>query len=422
MRRVVIPVRPFMVWGIALVAAGCGRHDFASGRESRVLPDALEVRNVRVLLVDRQSHCRVRIDEPFMIRSADGELILQRDQIDWTVIGVESGGRIVLGDRVLGQGPFMVAGRRPGGVIRLARSTAGGWELPHRYPGVIRLSVTGRGHLRVVNEVDLDTYVACVLVGELFPHFEREAFRAQAVAVRTYALYHMAERGDQAYDVNATQQSQVYQGLPSGAAAERAREAANYTRGIVVTWRSPAGERIFCTYYSSCCGGRTQSVADCRPRMPAVPPLSGGVRCDCLSVAKGPKYRWPPVRLSKAEVTNKLVARYPELNRLGRIERIRVVKRTKWGRPTMYRLIGDGGLHRDLPAEDFRLAVGSGTLRSTDCRVTGDGEHFVFTNGKGFGHGMGMCQWGMQAMALRGHRADEILKHYYPGAHLTRAY
>ena len=63
MRRVVIPVRPFMVWGIALVAAGCGRHDFASGRESRVLPDALEVRNVRVLLVDRQSHCRVRIDE-----------------------------------------------------------------------------------------------------------------------------------------------------------------------------------------------------------------------------------------------------------------------------------------------------------------------------------------------------------------------
>jgi stage II sporulation protein D len=418
---VAIPLCLTAIAAVLLSAASCGHRDFGR-RETRGIPAALDVRDVRVLLVDRQPRCRVQIDRPFAIRSADGELVLQRDRIDWTVIGADGAGRVVFGNRVLGEGPFALSCRRADDSVRLARATDRGWELPHRYPGKLHLSATGRDRLRVINEVNLDTYVACVLTAELFPHFEREAYRAQAVAVRTYALYNMADRGRRPYDVDASQASQVYQGLPTGAAADRAREAANYSRGIVATWTSPAGERIFCTFYSSCCGGRTQNVKHVKPRMPAVPPLTGGVRCDCLSVARGPKYRWPPVRLSKSEVTARLFARYPEMKRLGRIEQLRVTERTKWGRPVTFQLIGTNGLREELPAEDFRLAVGSTTLRSTDCDVTDDGAYFVFTNGKGFGHGMGMCQWGMQAMALRGHRASDILKHYYPGAHLTRAY
>ena len=72
--------------------------------------------------------------------------------------------------------------------------------------------------------------------------------------------------------------------------------------------------------------------------------------------------------------------------------------------------------------ENFRLALGSREIRSTSFKIKDRGEHFEFVEGRGFGHSMGMCQWGMQEMALRGCNAGEILKHYYPGMNLTRAY
>ena len=275
--------------------------------------------------------------------------------------------------------------------------------------------------LAAINNVDLDTYVAGVLTRELYPDFHPEAYRAQAVAARTYALHQMSKASHRDYDVSATEASQVYGGLPEGRGARRATEAVHYTRGIVATWTSPEGERIFCTYYSSACGGMTQDVSNCKP-VPSIPPLRGGVKCNYCKIAPGEAYRWKPVRIHLNDLTAKLTARYPNLSALGGIRAVEVAACTSAGRPTRIRLIGTTGKTHEMVAENFRLAVGSRVMRSTDCKLHCEGDYLVLSDGRGFGHGIGMCQWGTQGQALAGRKAGEILKFYYPGMHLTRAY
>ncbi|MEE9296369.1 MAG: SpoIID/LytB domain-containing protein [Phycisphaerae bacterium] len=406
---------------VVVFGAGCRKTTMSCATGSGGEQSLVTVRDVRVLLADRDRQCRVRVEGPLQLKSRSGRTLIEGDGGSWVVVSVDDQRGIRFGDRMLGAGVFELGTERFG-AIEMSRREAGRWSSPRRYAGTLRFSVNAAGGLRVINLVGVEIYVACVLPGEIYRHFHTQAYRAQAVAARTYALYQMASREQKPYDVSATESSQVYPGLGVGRAAQRAREAVDFTRGIVATWTSPHGEQIFCTYYSSCCGGMTQDVANCRQDVPSIPPLAGSVPCKCSRVAALGAYRWKAVRISKSQVTSRLVARHQHLNKLGRIESIDVVKRTNWGRPKVLRLVGSSGRNHNMVAEDFRLAMGSRTLRSTSFKIRNDGEHFEFVEGRGFGHGMGMCQWGMQEMALRGHRAGAILKHYYPGMHLTRAY
>ena len=73
-------------------------------------------------------------------------------------------------------------------------------------------------------------------------------------------------------------------------------------------------------------------------------------------------------------------------------------------------------------AERFRLAIGADDLRSTFFSVRNGSRAITFEDGRGFGHGLGACQWGMEGQARNGKRAGEMLRYYYPGAAVTRAY
>jgi len=294
-------------------------------------------------------------------------------------------------------------------------------SLPGRYSGRLTFLVRPQGRLLAINSLGVEDYLPGVLTRELYPDFHTEAYRAQAIVARTYALYQMARKADRDYDVEATEASQVYGGLAEGRGARRAIEAVHYTRGLVATWSSPVGERIFCTYYSSACGGRTQNVADYRPE-PAIAPLRGGVRCNYCRIAKGEVYRWGPVQLDKQELTVRMANSYPELAEWGAISRVEVISHAKCGRLGRIRLVGTGGQTMELRAEDFRYAVGSRIMRSTACRLVDQGRYIELSDGCGFGHGVGLCQWGMQGQALAGRQAAQILKFYYPGMNLTRAY
>lgn len=421
MRVVLGHPRCWMVCAASLVVGGCQKQDVTGEPAGRILPQVVSVRDVRVLLVDDRVRCKVRVDGPFEIRNRNGRSLIRLDNSDWNEISAHSASGLRFKERTLGSDVYDLVPTRDGSIL-LSRYSAGKWGPPRRYSGFLRFTVSSPGRLRVLNHVDLETYVACVLPGEILSNFHTQAYRAQAVAVRTYALFQMAMRAHKEHDVVATEASQVYHGLDSTPAFKRARQAADSTRGIVATWSSPSGERIFCTFYSSCCGGATVDVAACRNDIASIPPLAGGVACNCRRIASRKSYLWGPVRLSKSEMTSKLVSRYPNLKRLGRLERIEVSDRTPQHRPTRLRLIGKSGRSERMIAENFRLAVGSRTIRSTNFKVQTQSGHFEFSGGKGFGHGMGMCQWGMQEMALRGFQAAEILKHYYPTMNLTRSY
>jgi stage II sporulation protein D len=153
-----------------------------------------------------------------------------------------------------------------------------------------------------------------------------------------------------------------------------------------------------------------------------IPPLAGNVPCDYCKIAPGETYRWGPVRLMKTEVRDRLVAAYPDLTVLGQVRSLQVTERTPSGRPVRLRIVGSDGASHDLLAERFRLAMGGRLLRSTDFTIRETSRALIFEKGRGFGHGLGLCQWGMQGQALQGKRAGEILRYYYPGARLARAY
>jgi stage II sporulation protein D len=75
-----------------------------------------------------------------------------------------------------------------------------------------------------------------------------------------------------------------------------------------------------------------------------------------------------------------------------------------------------------MTAERFRLIVDPNRILSTDFQLSVRNGIATFDHGKGFGHGLGLCQWGMQGQALAGRPAGEILRYYYPGATITRVY
>jgi stage II sporulation protein D len=286
------------------------------------------------------------------------------------------------------------------------------------YRGLLRIRRYGDG-LVFDNHLDIESYLRGVLRGELPRYFHPQAFKAQAVAARSYALYQKRNGSpNRAFDVYDSESSQVYIGVRGEDRV--AVQAIEQTRGEVCVWNDNGTDKMFCTYYSSACGGCSQHVNNVKPRDPDVSPLAGNVRCSDCYLARF--YRWDPVTLSKAELTKRLVACYPVLARLGRIVALQPVGTTADGRIIRIRLRGAAGRSDTLVGEDFRLAVGGRTLKSTNFDIEAHEDQFVFKNGRGYGHGIGLCQHGMETKARRGMDYKRILAIYYPGATVKKTY
>ncbi len=385
-----------------------------------MLESPTPLRPVRVLIGSALTSFRFSADAQVAVTDGQRERLGVCEREDWHVVeagprgGVRIDGRLWVGDRI---------GLSSGwsGPIRVSFRESDGWGEPRVYPGSLRVAVRDDGAIDLVNLVDVDRYVASVVAHEVWPSFAEEAYRAQAIVARTYVVYQMRRRSKASHDVSATQRSQVYRGIRNDVVGRRAMEATRYTSGLVCTWRDGGEDRLFSTYYSAACGGVSQS-ASIFGSGDDVPPLRGGVRCDYCKIAPGKSYRWGPVRMSADEVLDRLTARYSDCAELGGIASIEVIARTVGNRPVRVRIHGLSGKSKELGAERFRLALGASVIRSTDFDVRATTGEVVFENGRGFGHGLGLCQWGMQGQAAIGKRAGEILKYYFPGCRMTRVY
>jgi stage II sporulation protein D len=381
------------------------------------------VRQVRVLIQDSVSTAQIAVAGPFVIRSYPPQNardhLFEDENLEWSACRVAPDKHIELAGRNLGHRAIEIIPANKG-ALRVARwMLDNAWSAPTTYDGGLRLIADGRGGIDLINIVDLESYVAGVLPGELYADFHESAFQAQAITARTYALYQMSQRIGADYDVVAGEGSQVYIGASAGETGSKARRAVNATSGVVCAWDSPNGERIFCTYYSSCCGGITSPYIEPGQNRPILP-LSGLVNCQFCQIAKGNVYQWGPVQLPKGEISAKLRDRalWPptasELNAIG------VAGRSSDGRVDQLEVIDVSGNRFRLDASDVRLALGSHRIRSTAYELVDEGRTVRFENGRGFGHGMGLCQWGMQGQALNGKSASQIIRFYYPGVKLVR--
>lgn len=289
-----------------------------------------------------------------------------------------------------------------------------------RYRGWLRLvqRVPGRGS--VVNVVDVEDYLPGVVMAEMPPSYQPAALRAQAIASRTFAWYKQQTYGaDHDWDVTSTQSSQVYRGLETETTA--GLRAVNDTAGIVCAWDAPEGERIFPTYFSSTCGGVTRPAPPINGQ-PDIAPLAGDVTCTYCADAR--TYRWGPVVIPKQQISYRLRERLRRQVTLGPIATVEISRRSAKGRPTHVEVGDDAGQKFELDVNTFRMTVDptGRTLRSGHFTPVDLGDAIQFTDGRGMGHGWGMCQAGANGLAKAGKTAPEILQFYYPGSRLVRAY
>ncbi len=319
--------------------------------------------------------------------------------------------------------------RLPGGAAPALEIDGG------RFPGALR--IIGGATLDVINLVPLETYVAGVISKELYSNWPLQTYCAQAVAARSYALHERsrAARDGRTYDVENTTADQVYGGENALAVAQQAVEA---TRGQVMMRR---GE-ILRTYYSSTCGGRAGSAADTWPtgfgyEFNLVDSIQGHVRPHACE--RGALYRWEVLRPAH-DVTQRILAwagatrqdAGAPLRGFSEIRAIEVDRRNATGRPAAYRLTDRSGLTAMISAEQLRLALNYATpeypapsretlVRSGDLEATfRPGE--VLISGRGFGHGVGLCQFCAEGFARKGWEWREMLTTFYPGAEIRRLY
>ncbi len=315
----------------------------------------------------------------------------------WGVDGnlaVETAGRVTLaavGERIRWNGSRLL-----GDTLDVAG--APGLRVGSRkVAGRVRL-LARKGKLLAVAVEPFETYVAAVVSREAAPRFHPEALAAMAVAVRTYAVGAAAKPRDPAYDVVASVEDQVFDGMDGVAAVFR--EAADRTRGMVVRYRGELAR----TVYHSTCGGRTEDAASAWGK--DVPYLGAQLCVDC---ADSPFYRWE-YRMS--EVEGRRVAKALGVP-AGKDLRIAVTVRTPTGRASRVQ-VSSGGVSRELQAAMFRKATGYAKVRSLKMEIVPAAGEWRIT-GEGWGHGVGMCQYGANGMARRGAGFREILARYYPG-------
>jgi stage II sporulation protein D len=284
--------------------------------------------------------------------------------------------------RFAAPGPHEVDGRRVRGSVEVLRQAGG---------------------LIVVNELPLEDYVAGTLLGEVSEGFGDAVLRAQAVAIRTYALHRRAAPRSPNYDVEAGTRSQVYLGLAGESRA--AREAVDATRGEILTFE---GEPILAAFHSAA-GGRTATAAEVWGRK--VPYL---VSVGVPGEEDSPDTYWR-APFSAGELGEAFAAAG---RKLGTVRDIAIAERTPSGRSAVVRVRGTRGT-QTLSGEALRRVLGLTRLRSTLFEVRRTADGFVFV-GSGNGHGVGMSQWGARALAQRGANYEQILARFYPGARIEK--
>jgi stage II sporulation protein D len=346
-----------------------------------VLASAAAQPLVRVLLTETTSGVTVAFEGPHR-GAVDGRPFVTPFALAWPVE--------VDGERLL------VDGHAVGRQLDLAPDVGLLAFDGRRFRGTLRL-LAHDGRLLAINVLDVESYLRGVVPAEMQASWPMEALKAQAVAARSYILAHVDPTGH--YDICATTDCQVYRG--ADAEHPRTDAAVAETAGLVLTFDG----RFARTYYHSDSGGVIASAQEVWGM--SLPYLKAfqDVRSD------GPHRRWEQT-LDPAVIARSLAGTGRSV---GAVRRVRVLALSESGRVARLEIVGDAG-SLTLQGIDARLQARGWGLRSTRFQMVGD----LVARGEGWGHGVGMSQYGARELALAGHSFGQILGFYYPSTALQR--
>ena len=348
---------------------------------------------VRVLLINDAKDAQLAIRGSYQITGSLTNIIEQGQGLQNATISVTNSS-IKIGNKNYDNSELRITSLRDG-EIELNKV---------RYRGEIRILLQFNNKFSVINEIDLESFVAGVLGSEMMPSWNEEALRAQAVTARTYALYKKKKRRDEVYHLDMLELA--YRGMAGE--TTRLNKIVQETKGVVMVYNW----NIFPAYFHSTCGGHTEDSNHVFGK-DSIPTLSGVVCNYC----NNSKYsRWS-TDINKSDIEKRL----RESNiYVSNINTIKTLAPGVGNHGSRVEIISANG-SKEMNANDFRLLVGPNYLYSTAFNSRNNGKSITFS-GRGWGHGVGLCQYGAQAMAEKGFKWTAILEYYYPKINLVRVY
>lgn len=344
---------------------------------------------VRVAILQEVSSARVTILEPCrVVDKENGRVLTEWPHLKWKEVRASNPGLQIGGVEFASEEVVLEA-------VKDAEVRVN--SKPYR--GRLIVQRTPSGKVTVVNRLNLEEYLVGALASEVGKGWSLEALKAHAVVSRTIVAHRIWINRQKPFDVSSG--THLYYGV--AAEREDTRDAVEATRGQVLAY---TGELLSATFSTSC-GGHTEDAAELWPTQGELSPLRGRPDPFCRGLKH---FRWrkalSPQRF--LEVLGK------EGMQVGDLLSCEIVERNRSGRVRALRVTGTTG-SVVVPGRRLRELLGTDWLRSLNFTVKFSSGKLSF-DGFGWGHGVGLCQWGAFGMARKGKGMDAILSFYFPGA------
>ncbi|TYP50871.1 SpoIID/LytB domain-containing protein [Thermosediminibacter litoriperuensis] len=258
-------------------------------------------------------------------------------------------------------------------------------------------------------KMNLEDYVAGVVAGEMENNWPVEALAAQAILARTYVLEFVADKGQSKYgNADISTDFEEAQAWNPSNINDRVKKAVQMTRGKVITYQG----KYIKAWFHSHSGGMTATPKEGLNYKEEEPPYITVVKSPDENAGPEGKKTWSAT-FTKEELRRVIKEKLGQDT--GPIDEVSVVERGPSGRATKIK-IGNA----TVPAPDLRTALDPMRMRSTfltGLRVEGEN---VVMEGKGFGHGVGLSQWGANVLARQGKSPEDIIKYYFKGVDIVK--
>jgi stage II sporulation protein D len=397
---------------LVFIISGCSgtKETYERGNDT----GAGEVSLIRVLLDEQPDNYKFTAESSVYLKQGNSYLALVNRGNTMSISNSGSGVEIEIGDKSFKGDDFQLVSESPDAAVQYKGNS---------YKGSINIIPEGSG-ISIINFLSIEQYLKGVIPREMPTgkgNEYYEALKAFAICARTYTISKIKEN-KKLFDVFADTRDQVYGG--SGTEKEIVNKVVDETRGLILTYN----DKPAVTFYHSTCGGYTEDAKNVFPKMdlPYLKVVKDGDEPYC---SISPKFTWKEIMSEKTFIQRLVDAKYLDVSQYsvkdikinsrfesGRINELEIVLADVFNKSRSIKLYGNNIRYI------IRSANGKSILESNNFTVRRDTENNIVIDGRGYGHGVGLCQWGALSQSQQGKSYQDILAFYYPGTKIESLY